>query len=249
MPSRVRPAYTGLAPYYDLFQAGAVDYQGWFHWLRDLLAENGEPWRNDLRVLDLGCGTGTFARLFAQAGASVVGVDRSAPMLAVAETSCRGLGERVRLIHQDLRRLKVPGHFDLAVSFCDTLNYLTSLTALELALARVRRHLKPEGLAAFDLKAPAYYRRSAGTVYGRVESKAAYLCEVHYTPGTRLCLMRLTLFLREADGSYRREEELHRQRAHTSAEVKAALGRAGLHLVRSYRHPVAPSRLIFLARA
>ena len=64
------------------------------------------------RVLELGCGTGRISLPLARAGVSLVGVDRSAHMLARAvrrvealRRKRRGRGRRVRLIRADIRAL------------------------------------------------------------------------------------------------------------------------------------------------
>src|SRR3954452_22813444 len=48
-------------------------------------------------VLDIGCGTGTFACLLAEQGVEVVGVDPAAAMLEVARR--KHAAERVRWVH------------------------------------------------------------------------------------------------------------------------------------------------------
>jgi demethylmenaquinone methyltransferase/2-methoxy-6-polyprenyl-1,4-benzoquinol methylase len=52
-----------------------------------------------VRMLDIGCGTGTLAVLAAQRGAEVTGFDSSSGMLAVArkKVAAAGLGERIEL--------------------------------------------------------------------------------------------------------------------------------------------------------
>ena len=71
-------------------------------------------------VLDIGCGSGTTTlRLAQQVGAqgSVLGVDLSAPMLAVAERRAREIGSHARFIEADVTDYRFePKHFDLALS-------------------------------------------------------------------------------------------------------------------------------------
>jgi SAM-dependent methyltransferase len=66
-------------------------------------------------VLDLGCGTGTFALMLAERGVAVVGLDPAAASLDVA----RGKpgGDRVRWVHGDATALPedLEGRVDLAV--------------------------------------------------------------------------------------------------------------------------------------
>ncbi|MEJ7707650.1 MAG: class I SAM-dependent methyltransferase [Nocardioidaceae bacterium] len=63
------------------------------------------------RVLDVGCGTGTFALLLADRGLEVIGVDPAAGSLDVARA--KPGAERVRWIHGDATALP-PMQVDLA---------------------------------------------------------------------------------------------------------------------------------------
>jgi SAM-dependent methyltransferase len=65
------------------------------------------------RVLDIGCGTGETCLIWLSGGATVTGVDVSAPMLALAEDRTKG---RAELIKADASQWKSNTPFDLAVS-------------------------------------------------------------------------------------------------------------------------------------
>jgi 2-polyprenyl-6-hydroxyphenyl methylase/3-demethylubiquinone-9 3-methyltransferase len=89
-----------------------------------------------LRILDLGCGKGRFARVLQAAGASVAGVDLSATMLAEA----MGI-DRVRA---SARRLPFrPGAFDAVIAI-EVFEHLDAALRSS-ALAEARRVLRPGG--------------------------------------------------------------------------------------------------------
>jgi arsenite methyltransferase len=96
------------------------------------------------RVLDVGCGPGFYcAELLDQVGpeGSVVGVDPSPAMLALAAGRCEGRGD-IRLLDGDARALPVPdGAFDGAICV-QVLEYVEAATE---ALAEIRRALRPGG--------------------------------------------------------------------------------------------------------
>ncbi|MFQ5399620.1 MAG: corrinoid protein-associated methyltransferase CpaM [Anaerolineae bacterium] len=74
-----------------------------------------------IRVLEIGCGTGTLTRLMAAQGAVVTGIDASPFMLAEAEAKIAesGLGEQVTLLQMDASLIGErfePASFDLIVS-------------------------------------------------------------------------------------------------------------------------------------
>ncbi len=102
MPKRSEghEGWDDYAPFYDWENArtfGRRDVPFW----RNLALHAGGP------VLELGCGTGRIALPLGRAGVPLVGIDRSAPMLARARARVRRgeLADRVRLIRGDIRFL------------------------------------------------------------------------------------------------------------------------------------------------
>ena len=88
------------------------------------------------RVLDLGCGEGRDSVFFAAQGFEVVGVDVSLAGLRKAERLARERGVKVRWLHGDMARLRLPRPFDLVYS-CGTIHYVPRR-----ARARLFRWLK-----------------------------------------------------------------------------------------------------------
>ncbi len=112
--------------------------------LVEAAAPAGTP-RHALRVLDLGCGPGTFTVPLAVAGFSVVGIDRYTPLLDVARE--RRLARR--LTNLEFCRLETEafasGSFDQIVS----VHSLYAHPAPEHVVAEAARLLKPGGHAVF----------------------------------------------------------------------------------------------------
>jgi SAM-dependent methyltransferase len=103
-----------------------------------------------MRVLDVGCGTGdvTFlaARLVGPTGA-VIGIDRSAEAVAVAERRARGAGlGNVSFVVQDLSELTLTVPVDALVGRL-VLMYLADPAAV---LRRLLDHVNPGGVVAFQ---------------------------------------------------------------------------------------------------
>ncbi|ARF81496.1 class I SAM-dependent methyltransferase [Kitasatospora aureofaciens] len=91
------------------------------------------------RALDVGCGTGAFARALARRGLEVDAVDRDESVLAAARAS--GGPAPIRYRQADLTALQLtPGHYDF-------ISCLASLHHLPLdTLARLREALAPGGV-------------------------------------------------------------------------------------------------------
>lgn len=82
--------------------------------LIDYARRHRRPW-SSTRVLDIGCGAGRNAVPLADAGFDVIGVDRSAPMLAAARA--RDAGGRLTIIEATMDRLPIrSGSIDLIVA-------------------------------------------------------------------------------------------------------------------------------------
>ena len=114
---------------WQLFERGAPGYEGWYATRRGRRADLAErallerllaPFVAAQSALEVGCGTGHFARWLAGRVPHVVGLDRAPSMLAAA----RRLDPRLLLVEGDAHHLPVrSGAVDLGV-FVFTLEFL-----------------------------------------------------------------------------------------------------------------------------
>ncbi len=139
------------ARFYDLLYRDK-DYPGEADYVDRLIREQ-RP--SAVTLLDLGCGTGGHAALFAAKGYHVVGVDLSADMLGLAETRRLGLdpavAERLTLARGDLRSIRLDRRFDAVVAMFHVISYQTSNQDLRQAFATIAAHLEPGGVVIFDV--------------------------------------------------------------------------------------------------
>ncbi|HEC99735.1 MAG TPA: cyclopropane fatty acyl phospholipid synthase [Proteobacteria bacterium] len=99
--------------------------------------------RPGMRVLDIGCGWGSFTRFAAENyGVSVVGITISREQSSLAEKMCAGLPVQIRL--QDYRGLGSDGAFDAAVSL-GMLEHV-GFKNYRRYMSVVKRNLKPGAL-------------------------------------------------------------------------------------------------------
>ncbi len=105
-------------------------------------------------VLVLGSGDGRVAFALAAKGARVVAAEPSEAMHRAALNQAALLpGTPPRLVHADLRSLRLEERFGFVFAPLNALGMMPERTDLEAALATVARHLAPDGLVAFDLRA------------------------------------------------------------------------------------------------
>jgi ubiquinone/menaquinone biosynthesis C-methylase UbiE len=107
-------------------------------------------------ILELGCGTGRVAIPVAKKGARIIGIDRSASMLARGREKVRRarLESRVRLIRGDIRHLPFPDRtFPLVMAPYGILQSLLDEKLLSATLKDVRRVLDRNGTFGIELVA------------------------------------------------------------------------------------------------
>jgi SAM-dependent methyltransferase len=103
-------------------------------------------------VLDVGCGTGTFALLLAGRGLDVIGVDPAHASLDVARA--KPGAERVCWIHGDATSLP-PLQVDLATMTANVAQAIVGLRDWEGTLRGIHDALRPDGRLVFETRDPA----------------------------------------------------------------------------------------------
>jgi SAM-dependent methyltransferase len=104
------------------------------------------------RVLDIGCGTGTFALLLADAGIEVVAVDPAQSSLDVARAK-RGT-DLVTWIHGSARDLP-PMTVDLVTMTANVAQAIVDKDDWDATLAAAFRALRPGGRLVFETRVPS----------------------------------------------------------------------------------------------
>jgi SAM-dependent methyltransferase len=109
-------------------------------------------------VLEMGCGTGRVAWALAHAGHAVLGVDRSAPMLAVAQAKRSGASSQAcalaRFEQGNMTDLRRDGQFGLVMAPFRAFQSLLTPEDQRRCLQGVRGLLAPEGRLALNLFDP-----------------------------------------------------------------------------------------------
>jgi len=220
----VPEAYDGFAAHFDAWQqafGGAYDDLV----LSRLRAALARHQRTVRRVVDLGIGTGDLVVALARAGYTVVGVDRSQPMLDVARAkiAAAGLGTAVTLLHQDIRELRVDAPADAACCVYTVANQLTGDDDLARALAAVHDALVPGGLLLCEVNLPEAYARYWSGIETVALADAVVTREHVHLAGSAILEARVTI--RRHDGTTLRDRIA--QRPYADAELEAAFAGAG----------------------
>jgi ubiquinone/menaquinone biosynthesis C-methylase UbiE len=138
------------APFYDWENAQTLGRRDVPFWRRVAAAAGGA-------VLELGCGTGRVSLPLARAGIRLVGIDRSAPMLArarkqILKSSNPQILKCLDLVRGDIRALPFEaGAFSMVLAPYGILQSLIRPRDLAAALASVARVLERGGSFGIDL--------------------------------------------------------------------------------------------------
>ena len=185
------------------------------------------------RAVDLGCGTGTLARMLASGGTIVTGVDPDPDMLRVARAKDPGGRVDWRLGYSDTIE---PGSAELAVMSGHVAQVFTGDDAWLVALRDLRRALVPGGLLAFESRHPAARKWEDWTrelTLRTVETPDGAVAFWHETVDVDLSLVSydtLTRNLRTGQASVNRDVLAFRD----EPALRATLERAGFDVQHVY---------------
>ncbi|QDV64607.1 class I SAM-dependent methyltransferase [Crateriforma conspicua] len=177
-------------------------------------------------VVDIGCGGGIAARIFADAGYQVLGCDVSGASVGIAR-------ERV-----PEASFQVGSYVDLVVppavavvTIGEVLNYVfdprCDRSARQAFFRRLFRSLLPGGLFLLDVAGPSRAPRQPTRTFAEGDHWAV-LVETAFE--LDLLTRQITTFVREG-AFYRRDTETHRLRLYPAVEVVDDLQQAGFDVV------------------
>ena len=176
-------------------------------------------------VVDLGCGSGIWARALISARYEALGVDVSAAMIEFA----RRCVPRARFVRASLHRVKLP-RCVCVTAIGECFNYTSEQAggdSLRQTFRRVFRALVPGGLLIFDMAVPA---RALEPSRKHLQGKDwAVLLEVSSDPIRNSLERRITAF-RRMGNLYRRSEEVHRLQLWPRAVIARELRLVGFRV-------------------
>jgi SAM-dependent methyltransferase len=199
-------------------------------------------------VVDLGCGSGIWARALTDAGYEVLGIDYSAAMIALARQKA------------PRARFRRGSYLDVALPPCDAVTSVGECLCYlfdrddnnELAglFARVYAALRPGGVFVFDMLEPGQLPGGNPVRRHRTGDDWAVMVEVEEDTARQVLTRNITCF-RRVGKLYRRSEEVHRQRLCRGRDMAVMLSKAGfrVRLLRGYgRFRLGRAKAVLLAR-
>lgn len=189
----------------------------------EILSQNGV---GEGLVVDLGCGSGLWARELVNAGYRVFGIDISEAMIALSRHRVPGAEFRVgSLFDADIP----PCGAVTAIS--EVLNYLFDLDDESRSLARLFRRvyeaLAQGGVFVFDVAGPGQVAQ--GIVSRSFTEGTDWVVLVEKREQQRVLTRRISTF-RKVGESYRRDDEVHRQRLYEASEIAGELRGVGFEV-------------------
>jgi SAM-dependent methyltransferase len=156
-------------------------------------------------VLELGCGSGLLTRYLVDAGHRVIATDASPAMLELARQTAPGAEEISLLVMPDD---PMPAA-DAVVSIGHPVSYLPDEAALRRAFVAAARALNAGGVLAIDvcdLRWGEAWRHRPSS--GRAGEDWAIVTE-YSIPSPDRFIRQMATFLRNEDGTWRRDDERH----------------------------------------
>lgn len=178
-------------------------------------------------VVDLGCGSGRWARELSRAGYDVLGIDQSPAMIRLA----RKVAPQARFQVGSLWNVALP---PCAAVTCigECLNYCFDARAGKRALSRLFRRiyhaLAPGGILLCDFAGPD--RRPGGKVATHISAGRDWVVMAASWARGPHGILRHIVTLRRVGQKVRRSEEVHNLRLFLAAEICDGLGRCGFRV-------------------
>jgi SAM-dependent methyltransferase len=200
-------------------------------------------------VVDLGCGSGLWARELVDAGYRVLGIDISEAMIELSRNRVPEAEFRVGSLFE----VEIP-RCQAVTAVSEVLNYLFDAENEERGLGRLVRRvhdaLVPGGVFVFDVLGPGQVPPGTRARGFRVGEDWAVLAE-REEDVERGTMERRIVSFRKAGELYRRDDEVHRVRLYDPSRLSAELEQAGFRIrtMRSYgAHPLSEGHTAFVAR-
>ncbi len=219
--------YSVIARGYD-FIMSHVDYNFWATFIDGLL---WHLYPNPHTILELGCGTGSFAMHLQPLGNYAYhGTDLCPEMIDVAREKVSNAGLPITFGIADFSDYTVEEPYDIVILLYGGLNYLTEEDRVASMLASTYKALKPGGIFFFDQSTPANSINNEEFFSDEGELDGfSYVRGSEYDRKTRLHTT--TFEIKTAGGTFL---EQHVQRAYSLKGIRELILQAGFKIEQAF---------------
>ncbi len=134
--------FNKLAAYYDLIYKDK-NYEQEANFIEQCFAKHSFKPK---KILEVGCGTGNYSKIFSKKGYDVTGVDSSEEMLTIARKKCP-----CSFIRGDIKSVSLLEKFDCCLALFNVIGYVTDNSSITKTLTKIRSHLRRGALFIFDV--------------------------------------------------------------------------------------------------
>ena len=135
-------SYKTISYYYDEIME-VIEYDLWVDFVKPYL-------KPEIKILDLACGSGTFANSIANLGYKISGLDLSEEIINVAKEKSKMNHNEIEYQVKDMSNFNYDEKFDLITCFFDSVNFLEK-NQIKLMFDSVYNNLNDGGYFIFDI--------------------------------------------------------------------------------------------------
>lgn len=210
--------YQNFVSVYDQL-AQAFFYDQWMNILRSSITPG-------MNILDLGCGSGTLLEKLKDFQCHLTGVDISSDMLVLAQEKMAAHHfHNYELYESNMSTFTSATSYDMIISTCDSINYLSSLEEVKTLFGNIYQMLNVGGTFCFDMHSDYRFATFANNwLYADADEEISVIWET-LTEDKYKYEHVLTFFQKQSDGLYDRYDEVHEQYFHKKSAIVELLER------------------------
>lgn len=230
-------SYSTISEVYDIWQE-SNDTDKWVGYAKKIIKKHlkkktGDGEDGKFILLDLGCGTGNIAIKMAKAGYEVIGVDKSPDMLSVALEKDKS--NPVQFACMDITNFELYGTVDIIICFLDTVNHLTTKSAVRKMLSLCKNYLNKGGIIIFDIATQYYFEEHLGdNTFFDIRDEFALIWENSFYSSKNENTANLTFFVKDDTGRYIRSEEVIREKIYHPDDIMELINSCKLEVAGIY---------------
>ena len=165
-----------------------------------------------LRMLDLGCGTGTLLKYYSSKN-ETYGIDGAPEMIKIAKAKDKNTYYSIG----EIKNFKVNKKFNIITCAFDTINHLSTLREWEQLFKMVNAHLGDGGIFIFDFNTiQGFNNYSNWTIFKKI-GKDYFLMRVKVEG--QICLWLIDGFIKESAGLFKHKEFIIKERSYPNTLI------------------------------